>query len=150
MLLTRVSPLAIILPLVGSAVFVAPFLGLQLLANDPRHNLHSNEVALGIFLVTFSEIVTFILTKRVSWDPWQMIELATVVVFGLLLIRCGITMMRTLQATLASARLLGWLLLFVGICFSSFVLLPLGLLGMAVLYCVLGITFLQSPKPPHT
>ena len=144
MMFTKAGILAVVLPLIGSAVLVAPFLGLQLLTSDPRHKIHSNGVVLGIFLVTVAEILTFILTKRVSWDPWQMLELAAAVVFGLFLIRSGLAIMRISQPSFASARLAGWLMLSIGVCFSSFVLLPLGLLGMAILYFVLGMTFLRS------
>jgi len=145
-MLTGVGTLTVVLPLIGSGVLVAPFLGLQLLVNDERHSSHCNGVALGIFLVAVAEMLTFILTKRVSWDPWQMLELVAVVVFGLLLIRSGITIMRISQPSFASARLVGWLMLSIGVCFSSFVLIPLGIPGSVVLYFVLGITFLPLPR----
>ncbi len=144
MMFTKAGILAVVLPLIGSAALVAPFLGLQSLTGDPRHNIHSSGVALGIFLVAVAEILTFILTERVSWDLWQMLELAAAVVFGLLLIRSGLAIMRIFQPSFASTRLVSWLMVSIGACFSSFVLLPLGILGMAVLYFVLGIMFLRS------
>jgi len=144
--LTNVSPLVIILPLLGGTIFTLPFLGLRQVGKNQRLNPCFYAVALGIFLVAFGGMLISVLTKAASWDPWQVIELVLVVVLGLLLIRCGIAIMRTVEAQVASARFLGWLMLFTGICFSSLVLLPLGILGMAVLYFVLGISFLRLPR----
>jgi hypothetical protein len=146
MILTKMSPLVIILPLLGGVLFALPFLRLQKVWKNQRLNPHSYAAALGIFLVALGGMLISVLTRAASWDPWQMIELVLVVVLGLLLIRCGITVMRTLEAQVASARFLGWLMVFTGICFSSFVLLPLGLLGMAILYFMLGISFLRLPR----
>jgi len=144
--LTTVSPLVVILPLLGGVLFALPFLRLQQVWKNRRLNPCFYAVALGIFLVAFGGMLISVLTKAASWDPWQVIELVLVVVLGLLLIRCGIAIMRTVEAQVASARFLGWLMLFTGICFSSLVLLPLGILGMAVLYFVLGISFLRLPR----
>jgi hypothetical protein len=144
--LTNVSPLVIILPLLGGAIFALPFLGLRQIWKNQRLNPHSYAAALGIFLVALGEILTFVLTKSVSWDPWQVIELALVVVFGLLLIRCGIAIVRAPRDQSALIRPLGWIMLVTGVCFSSFVLLPVGVIGLAVLYFMFGVVFLRLPR----
>lgn len=148
--LTKLSPLVIILPLLGGVLFALPFLRLQQVWKNQRLNPYSYAAALGVFFVALGGVLVSTLTRAVSWDPWQVIELALVVVLGLLLTRCGIAIMQTPQSQVESARFLGWLMLFTGTCFSSFVLLPLGILGSVVLYFVLGITFLQLSKPAHT
>ena len=147
---TKFSSLAIILPLVGGVIFALPFLGLRRLLSNQRGNLYLTGAASGVFLVGIGQALELTFTKSAAWDPWQMIELALVVVFGLLLTRCGLAIMRIFQPSFASTRLVGWLTLSIGVCFSSFVLLPLGILGMAILYFVLGRAFLRLPKPVHT
>ncbi|MEA3239649.1 MAG: hypothetical protein U9Q94_07755 [Candidatus Bipolaricaulota bacterium] len=144
MILTKMSPLVIILPLLGGVICALPFLGLQQVWKNQRLNLRG--AAIGIFLVALGGILISVLTKAASWDPWQVIELALVVALGLLLIRSGLAIMRISGPSFASARLVGWLMFSIGICFSSFVLLPLGILGSVVLYFVLGITFLRLPR----
>ncbi len=146
MILTKMSPLVIILPLLGGVLFGLPFLGLQKVWKNQRLNPHSYAAALGIFLVALGEILTFVLTKSVSWDPWQVIELALVVLFGLLLIRCGIAIVRAPRDQSALIRPLGWIMLVTGVCFSSFVLLPVGVIGLAVLYFMFGVVFLRLPR----
>ena len=143
---TNVSPLVIVLPLLGGAIFALPFLGLRQVGKNQRLNRYFNAVALGVFLVALGGALESALTKPTSWNPWQVIELALVVLFGLLLIRSGLAIMQISQPSFVSARLVGWLTLSIGVCFSSFVLLPLGILGIAVLYFVLGITFLRLPR----
>jgi len=145
----NVSSLAIILPLIGGVILALPFLGLQRVWKNQRLNSHFSAAAVGVFLVALGAALELALTRTASWDPWQMLELAFVVVFGLLLIRCGLAIMRISQPSFASARLVGWLMLSTGACFSSFVLLPLALLGSVVLYFVLGITSLRSLRPAH-
>jgi len=142
----NVSSLVIILPLIGGVILALPFLGLQQVWKNQTLNQHFYAAALGVFLVALGAALESALTRTVSWDPWQMLELAFVVMFGLLLIRSGLAIMRISQPSFASGRLVGALMLFTGACFSSFVHLPLGLLGSVVLYFVLGITFLRSPK----
>lgn len=143
MILTKMSPLVIILPLLGGVLFALPFLRLQKVWKNQRLNPHSYAAALGIFLVALGGMLISVLTRAASWDPWQMIELVLVVVLGLLLIRCGIAIVRAPRDQSALIRPLGWIMLVTGVCFSSFVLLPVGVIGLAVLYFMFGVVFLR-------
>jgi len=143
MILTKMSPLVIILPLLGGVLFALPFLRLQKVWKNQRLNPHSYAAALGIFLVALGGMLISVLTRAASWDPWQVIELVLVVVLGLLLIRCGIAIVRAPRDQSALIRPLGWIMLVTGVCFSSFVLLPVGVIGLAVLYFMFGVVFLR-------
>jgi len=143
MILTKMSPLVIILPLLGGVLFALPFLRLQKAWKNQRLNPHSYAAALGIFLVALGGMLISVLTRAASWDPWQVIELVLVVVLGLLLIRCGIAIVRAPRDQSALIRPLGWIMLVTGVCFSSFVLLPVGVIGLAVLYFMFGVVFLR-------
>ncbi len=146
---TKFSPLVIILPLFGSMIFAVPFLGLRESVSNSRLNPYLNGVTIGVFLIGIGGALELALTRSAAWDPWQVIELAFVLLFGFLLIRCGLAVMRAPRDQSALIRSIGWFMLVIGICFSSFVLLPLGILGLTVLYFEVGITFLRSPKLDH-
>ena len=144
MILTETGTIVIILPLLGGVLFALPFLGLRNAWKNQSLNPHSYAAALGIFLVALGGMLMSVLTRAASWDPWQVIELVLVIVFGLLLIRCGILIVRAPRNRSALIRPLGWIILVTGICFSSFVLLPVGVMGLAVLYFMFGVVFLRS------
>lgn len=144
---TKFSPLVIILLLVGAAIFALPFLGLKRLLGNQRCKIYLTGAAIGVFLVGIGGALELALTRSAAWDPWQVLELVFVVAFGFLLIRCGLAMMRIPQTSFVSVKPLGWLILSVGICFSSFILLPLGVIGSIILYFVLGMTFLRTLRP---
>ena len=146
----RFSILSIILPLLGSVIFAVPLLGLQRVVSNSRLKPYSTGAAIGVFLVGTGEALELALTRSAAWDPWQIVELALVVLFGFLLIRCGLAMIvQVSPPSFASVKSLGWLIFSIGICFSSFVLIPVGVLGGVGLYFVIGITFLRLSRSNH-
>ncbi len=140
----KFSPLVIIFPLFGSVIFAVPLLGLQRVVSNSCLNHYCNGAAIGVFLVGTGGALELALTRSAAWDPWQGLELVFVVAFGLLLVRCGLAITRIPQTSFVSVKPLGWLIFSVGICLSSFILLPLGVIGSIILYFELGMTFLRT------
>lgn len=142
---TKFSPLVIILPLVGAVIFSLPFLGLRGLLSNQRCKRYLTGTTIGVIFVGIGGALELALTRSAAWDPWQVIELAFVVMFGFLLTRSGRAIMRVPRDQSALIKPLGWLMLVIGVCFFSFVLLPVGVIGLAILYFMFGTVFLRSP-----
>lgn len=141
--------LTILLPLVSAALFAIPFW-------SPRKYLIESLSPLldtflkGVTILPFVLVTVSLIatqgwwTQQAGWGPWQVALLTLTVLFGLFMLGCGWGIGRNRVTLFGLKRALQPSLILSGTCFASFVLLPLGLLGLLAVYGLLGAILLRA------
>lgn len=75
---------------------------------------------------------------------WQVLLVAVTVLYGLALIGSGIGIRRSPRAVFGLKQALSLALIVAGVCLASFLLLPLGIFALIVVYALFGVIFLRA------
>jgi hypothetical protein len=143
MIFTRDGSLVAFLPLIGAALLSLPFL---FLVAQARWRLKTAAWSAGTFaallvLLAGIEIAESLLAADAGWNIGR---IALTCAAGLSIVALGIGLRRAKAHAGSLIPALRVVLLWSGLCIASFVLLPIGLLGLLGAYVLLTIVLLRG------
>lgn len=140
---TRDASLVAFLPLIGAALLSLPFLFLVAQARWKLKTATWSARAFAVLLVLLAGIE--IAESFLAADPgWEIGRFVLTCVAGLSIAALGIGLRKAKAHAKSLIPALSVGLLFSGLCIASFVLLPVGLLGLLVAYILLTVVMLRG------
>lgn len=144
----------VVFPIAAAVIFAIPFWSLRTsLTKRTKDRSISFTICLsGAIIAPIMLVAIGVAASQIgsagyrNWGGWQVSLAAVTVLYGLALIGSGIGIGRRLTRHSGLKHALRLVLIIAGVSLASFVLLPLGILALMVVYALLGVVLLRAQQ----